>query len=67
MTGCLGARGIWAGSMALAYFAAFSHGDGTPTRMACEKSGDWPAALAFSLMRARSMSSLSGIVVTTAP
>ena len=47
------------------YFDASSHGDGTPTRMACEKSGDRSAARAFSLMRARSMSSASGIDVTT--
>ena len=42
------------------------HGDGTPTRMSREKLGDRSAALACGLMRARSMSSLSGIVVTTA-
>ena len=46
------------------YFAP-SHGDGTPTRIACEKSGDPSAAFALSLIRARSISSASGIVVTT--
>ena len=48
------------------YFGAGSHGDGTPTRMSREKSGDWSAALAWGLTRARSINSLSGIVVTTA-
>ena len=34
--------------------------------MSREKSGDWSAALAWGLTRARSINSLSGIVVTTA-
>ena len=34
--------------------------------MSREKSGDWPAALAWGLTRARSINSLSGIDVTTA-
>ena len=47
------------------YFGAESHGDGTPTRMSREKSGDWSASFAWALMRARSINSLSGMVVTT--
>ena len=49
------------------HISGLPSGIGIPTRMRREKSGDRSAAFARSLMRARSMSSASGIEVSTAP